>query len=153
MVHAGWPLGGAPATATPPRLQSRSGRPSREIHGYGFLIRDRNDKFLSRLDDSMLRLRLHILKTPVRPPQELKAAAKRTSTGSGMYQPMLRVLATRRFRRGGGRSLKVLEVAPMPNPAQDARRGVVPSCATASRSINTARAKQAIPAMSKRCDP
>jgi transposase InsO family protein len=38
-------------------------------HGYGFQIRDRDTKFSSRLDESVKRLHLQILKTPVRTPQ------------------------------------------------------------------------------------
>ena len=38
-------------------------------HGYGFLIRDRDAKFSQRLDESVRRLRLRVLKTPVRTPQ------------------------------------------------------------------------------------
>ncbi len=38
-------------------------------HGYKFLIRDRDAKFSRRLDESIRRLRLQILKTPIRTPQ------------------------------------------------------------------------------------
>jgi transposase InsO family protein len=38
-------------------------------HAYGYLIRDRDTKFSHRLDESVRRLRLEILKTPVRTPQ------------------------------------------------------------------------------------
>jgi putative transposase len=38
-------------------------------HSYGFLIRDRDSKFSQRLDESVRRLRLQVLKTPVRTPQ------------------------------------------------------------------------------------
>jgi putative transposase len=38
-------------------------------HPYEFLIRDRDAKFASRLDESVRRLRLQVLKTPVRTPK------------------------------------------------------------------------------------
>jgi putative transposase len=38
-------------------------------HSYGFLIRDRDGKFSQRLDESIRRLRLQVLKTPVRTPR------------------------------------------------------------------------------------
>lgn len=38
-------------------------------HSYRFLIRDRDAKFSMRLDESIRRLRLQILKTPIRTPQ------------------------------------------------------------------------------------
>jgi len=38
-------------------------------HPYGFLIRDRDAKFSSGLDESIRRLRLQVLKTPVRAPK------------------------------------------------------------------------------------
>ena len=38
-------------------------------HQYGFLIRDRDAKFSSRLDESIRRLRVQILKTPVQAPK------------------------------------------------------------------------------------
>jgi transposase InsO family protein len=38
-------------------------------HSYKFLIRDRDAKFSRRLDESIRRLRLQILKTPIRTPQ------------------------------------------------------------------------------------
>jgi transposase InsO family protein len=40
-----------------------------EDHSYKFLIRDRDAKFSRRLDESIRRLRLQILKTPIRTPQ------------------------------------------------------------------------------------
>ncbi len=40
-----------------------------EDHSYQFLIRDRDAKFSRRLDESIRRLRLQILKTPIRTPQ------------------------------------------------------------------------------------
>jgi transposase InsO family protein len=40
-----------------------------EDHGYGFLIRDRDAKFSKRLDESVRRLRLRTLKTPIRTPK------------------------------------------------------------------------------------
>jgi transposase InsO family protein len=38
-------------------------------HSYRFLVRDRDAKFSSQLDESIRRLRLQVLKTPVRSPK------------------------------------------------------------------------------------
>jgi hypothetical protein len=48
-----------------------------EDHSYNFLIRDRDDKFSRRLDESIRRLRLQTLKTPNRTPQANQLAAAR----------------------------------------------------------------------------